>query len=270
MATSNPPRSARGTLRFAVPPTLGDVHTRAPALEAYLSEALGRPSEVVVPGSYESLAKDLLGGKVDAAWAPPFVCARIEAMGVRVLVRGVRNGASTYRAAVVCRSNANITKDTLQGTSAAWSDRDSVGGYLLPMAWLREQGHDPAKLFSKQEFVGSYKAALEQVATGAVDVTSLFAPSKNGGASTGISEVWPGQEQSFRVLTYTDESPNDGVAVAMSMSGQVVTDLEKAMLAMKDSAAGVQVLNDMFHAERFEPAPRMGYRALYRVALASL
>lgn len=271
MATSNPPKPARATLRFAVPPTLADVQTRSVALQAYLSEAIGKPAEVVVPASYESLAKDLLGGKVDAAWAPPFVCARIEAMGVRVLVRGVRNGASTYRAALVCRADANVTKDTLQGTSAAWSDRDSVGGYLLPMAWLREQGHDPAKLFFKQDFVGSYKAALEQVAKGVVDVTSLFAASKaSGGDSTGINEVWPGQEQAFRVLAYTDESPNDGVAVAMSMSGQLVTDLEKALLAMKDSAAGGQVLKDMFHAERFEPAPRMGYRALYRVALASL
>jgi phosphonate transport system substrate-binding protein len=30
------------------------------------------------------------------------------------------------------------------------------------------------------------------------------------------------------------------------------------------------LLKDIFNADRFEPAPRMGYRALYRVALASL
>lgn len=272
MANSNPPRPARTTLRFAVPPTLGDVQVRSAALQSYLSEALGKPAEVVVPTSYETLAKDLLSGKVDAAWAPPFVCARIEAMGVRVLVRGVRNGASTYRAAIVCRADANVTKDTLQGTSAAWSDRDSVGGYLLPMAWLREQGHDPAKLFFRQDFVGSYKGALELVAKGAVDVTSLFAPAAKAGQghTTGLGEVWPGQEAAFRVLTFTDESPNDGVAVSMSMNGPMVTELEKAMLAMKDSPTGEQVLKDLFHADKFEPAPRMGYRALYRVALASL
>ena len=33
---------------------------------------------------------------------------------------------------------------------------------------------------------------------------------------------------------------------------------------------GKQLLEQCFHAERFELAPRMGYRALYRVALASL
>lgn len=272
MPTSNPPRPARATVRFAVPPTLADVHTRSAALQDYLSKALGKPAEVVVPHSYENLAKDLLGGKVDAAWAPPFVCARIEAMGVRVLVRGVRAGASTYRAALVCRADATVTKDTLQGTKAAWSDRDSVGGYLLPMAWLREQGHDPAKLFFKQDFVGSYRAALEQVAAGRADVTSVFAPAKSAatGDATGIDEVWPGQAHAFTVLAYTDEAPNDGVAVAMSMNGPLVNELELALLAMKDSPEGAQVLKDMFHAERFEPAPRMGYRALYRVALASL
>jgi phosphonate transport system substrate-binding protein len=100
----------------------------------------------------------------------------------------------------------------------------------------------------------------------------VFSPAGRGGQGepTGIGEVWPGQESSFKVLTFTDESPNDGVAVSMSMTGPVVTELEKAMLAMKDSATGAQVLKDLFHADKFEPAPRMGYRALYRVALASL
>src|SRR6185369_2058104 len=113
--------------------------------------------------SYESLAKDLLSGKVDAAWAPPFVCARIEAMGVRVLVRGVRHGASSYRAALICRAESPLTIDTLGGRAAVWTDRDSVGGYLLAMALLRGKGLDPNKLFPKQEFAGSYKAALEAV-----------------------------------------------------------------------------------------------------------
>lgn len=262
-------KTARTTFRFAIPPTLSDAQGRSTALQAYLGTALGKPAEVVVPTSYEALAKDLLAGKVDAAWAPPFVCARIEAMGVRVLVRGVRNGASTYRAALVSRADANVTPESLQGTSAAWSDRDSVGGYLLPMAWLRERGHDPAKLFFKQDFVGSYRAALELVDKGTVDVTSVYAsPTGDGVPATGIDEAWAGHGGRFKVLAFTDDSPNDGVAVSMTMTAPMVTELEKALLAMADGAPAV--LKDFFHAERFEAAPRMGYRALYRVALASL
>lgn len=268
--THRPPRSA---VRFALPSSLGpDAEKRARQLHDLLAPALGGETEVLVAASYEQLARDLLAGKVDAAWAPPFVCARIEAMGVRVLVRGVRNGASTYRSALLCRKDSNVTLDTLQGTSVAWSDRDSVGGYLLPAALLREKGLDPAKAFFRQDFVGSYRAALEALIAGRVDVACIYAPSAKAGLgdATGVAEVWPEKQGEVRVVAFTEEAPNDGVAVSMSTAPQVVTDLEKVLLGLSATPQGQAVLKDCFHAERFELAPRMGYRALYRVALASL
>src|SRR5688572_11442244 len=104
-------------MRFALPPSVGAAAAgeRARQLEAYLARAFGRPVEVVVSQSYESLARELLTGKCDAGWAPPFVCARIEAMGVRVLLRGVRAGASSYRSAIVCRAADGLTLDNLAG-----------------------------------------------------------------------------------------------------------------------------------------------------------
>jgi phosphonate transport system substrate-binding protein len=245
---------------------------RGRGLEQFLSSSLGKKSEVSVAESYETLAKDLLSGKVDAAWAPPFVCARIEAMGVRVLARGVRDGTSSYRAALICREEVPLTVDKLVGMRAVWTDRDSVGGYLLPMAHLRSKGFDPSKIFFAQEFAGSYLAAVEAVHTGKADVTSVFAPpSKHGGNSvTGIEQIAPHLKDRFRVVTFTDEAPNDGVAVSMSTPQALVMALEKALMALEASKEGSQLLRETFNAERFEPAPRMSYRALYRVALASL
>ena len=266
------PRPARDYVRFALPPSLGEseVRARAERLEAHFQAALGKRTEVVVSPSYESLAKDLLSGKVDAAWAPPFVCARIEAMGVRVLVRGVRGGASSYRAALVCRAASPLTLDTLGGRVAVWTDRDSVGGYLLPMAMLRGRGLEPAKLFAKQDFVGSYTAALEAVLKEAGDVTSVYAAAGKVGDKTGIDELLPGREKDLHVIAFTEESPNDGVAVSMSAPAPLVMDLEKMLLSLHEAPAGAEILKDTFHAEKFEVAQRMGYRALYRVALASL
>jgi phosphonate transport system substrate-binding protein len=267
------PRPIRDFVRFALPPSLGEAEARARSarLEAYFAQGLSKRTEIVVAPSYEALAKDLLSGKVDAAWAPPFVCARIEAMGVRVLVRGVRGGASSYRAALVCRAESPLTVDTLGGRSAVWTDRDSVGGYLLPMAFLRGKGLDPNKLFAKQEFAGSYKAAVEAVLAETSDVTSVFAPSgKERSETTGLSEVLPGRERELHIIAFTDESPNDGVAVSMSAPSGLVLDLEKLLLSLHEGAKGNEILRETFHAERFEVAQRMGYRALYRVALASL
>lgn len=266
-------RPTRTTVRFALPASVGPgAQAAAQQLQAHLSAALGRDTEVLVSATYEQLARELLSGKIDAAWAPPFVCARIEAMGVRVLVRGVRNGASTYRAALVARADAKVTLDTLAGTRAAWSDRDSVGGYLLPMAFLREKGLDPAKTFHHQDFVGNYRKALEAVLDGKADVTSVFAPSARSAAAdtTGLGELWPEQQGAFKVLGFTEDAPNDGVAVSMSAASATVSELEKTLLSLHQTPAGTAVLKDCFHADKFELAPRMGYRALYRVALASL
>lgn len=266
-------RPTRTHVRFALPSSLGpEAPARASQLQTHLAAALGRDTEVTIASTYEQLARELLSGKVDAAWAPPFVCARIEAMGVRVLVRGVRGGASAYRAALVTKVNSSLTLDTLKGTSAVWSDRDSVGGYLLPMAWLREKGLDPTRTFQQQDFVGNYRSALEAVLAGKADVTSVFAPAAKSGVpdETGIAELWPEQQSQFRVLGYTDEAPNDGVAVSMGVGSAVVTELEKTLLSLPQTPAGQALLKDCFHADKFELAPRMGYRALYRVALASL
>lgn len=266
-------RSDRPLVRFALPSTLGPIAQElASQLQTHLAAALGRETEVVVGATYEQLARELLSGKADAAWAPPFVCARIEAMGVRVLVRGVRQGTSTYRAALLTRADSPLQLKDLKGTTAAWTDRDSVGGYLLPMAWLKEQGIDAGKTFAAQHFFGTYRHALEAVAEGKADVASIFASSAKSGQPDvlGVDEVWAGKGSEFRVLGLTDEAPNDGVAVSMNAPPQVVADLEKSLLSLHTSDAGRALLKDCFHADRFELAPRMGYRALYRVALASL
>jgi phosphonate transport system substrate-binding protein len=262
------------SMRFALPPSvgMGAANERARALETYLKKAFGRPVEVVVSPSYEALARELLTGKSDAGWAPPFVCARIEAMGVRVLLRGVRGGASSYRSALVCRKSEPLALEQLKGLTAAWADRDSVGGYLLAMALLRSKGMDPTRLFAGQTFEGSYHAALEAVLSGKAHVTAVFAPVSSAGNpnATGLTELMPGKADQFHVVAFTDDAPNDGVAVSMSVTTPVVAELEKTLLALADSPEGTALLKDAFNAERFEVAPRMGYRALYRVALASL
>jgi phosphonate transport system substrate-binding protein len=271
----HPPPAARPPFRFELPPSLGSegVRERADRLMSFLQGALGRPVEVSVASSYELLAKDLLSGRADAAWAPPFVCARTEAMGVRVLVRGVRLGLSSYRAALVGKAGEGLAVDRLKGLAAAWVDRDAVAGYLLPIAYLKSQGVEPARTFSSQHFAGSYRGALESVLSGAVAVASVFCPPASTGLSfaVGVEKVLgPGAGDKFELLAYTDEAPNDGVPVSMGVPSLLAGKLEETLLGLPETPEGQALLSGVFSADRFEPAPRMGYRALYRVALASL
>jgi phosphonate transport system substrate-binding protein len=271
---SAPPPSTRFAFRFGLPPSLGSTaaQERAELLSAFVEQALGKRVEVSVAPSYEALAKDLLAGRADAVWAPPFVCARVEAMGVRVLARGVRRGRSSYRSALVARAGSGLTLEKLQGARMAWVDRDSVAGYLLPVASLKSRGLEPGRIFASQQFTGSYRAALEAVQSGVADVASIFCPpaSTDMTYANGVEVVLPGHSAAFELIAYTEESPNDGVPVGMTVAPELVGTLERMLLALHQSEEGLRLLTDIFQAERFEPAPRMGYRALYRVALASL
>ncbi|MGZ3459880.1 MAG: phosphate/phosphite/phosphonate ABC transporter substrate-binding protein [Archangium sp.] len=264
----------RSAFRFVLPPSLGNTLApeRAGHFTAFLERTLGRTVEVRVAASYEALAKELLEGRVDAIWAPPFVCARVEAMGVRVLTRGVRRGRSSYRAALVARAGSGLAVEKLRGTRVAWVDRDSVGGYLLSVAYLKSKGLEPAKTFAAQQLAGSYKAALEAVLAGTADVASIFCPPESTGLtySEGVEVVLPGRGGAFELIAYTEEAPNDGVPVGTGVVPELVGALERALLGLHESEDGKRLLAEVFAMERFEPAPRMGYRALYRVALASL
>jgi phosphonate transport system substrate-binding protein len=261
-------------MRFLLPPSLGPeaASERAARLQAALRERLGDGALVRVAPGYDALAKDLLAGRVDAAWAPPFVCARVESLGAKVAVRGVRDGAATYRAALVCREDRPVGLGELDGKRVAWVDRDSTSGYLLPMALLKARGVDPAKTFFQQLFTGSYRAALEAVAEGRADLASVFAPSARPGreGETGVAQVVPELASRFSLVAFTDDAPNDGVCVSPAGSPEIAAEVERFLLSLHESEAGTRLLGDVFNLERFEPAPKMAYRALYRVALATL
>jgi phosphonate transport system substrate-binding protein len=245
----------------------------APRVESVLSRAMGQPVAVAVAASYDALAADMQAGRAQVAWAPPFVCARLEAAGARVLLRGLRRGTSSYRAALVCKAGAGLTLDTLQGTTVAWSDRDSTGGYLLPVAFLKGQKLDPVRLFAQQLFTGSYQAAVQAVLEGRAQVASIFVPPASvEGADfrTWLGAVAPGRERELELVAYTDEAPNDGVVVQPTLPAETVEALEKALMGLAGTPTGERLLKELFRADGFEPAPRNAYRALYRLALTSL
>jgi phosphonate transport system substrate-binding protein len=268
-----PPPRRRSAFRFALPPSLGTeaARGRAVQLQAALQKHMARPVEVAVMPSYSELAREVLGGNSDAAWGPPYVCARLEAMGVRAVARGIRHGSASYRAALVVRADSGISLYGLAGKTAAWVDKESAGGYLLALSLLRTKGLEPSRLFFSQSFAGSYRAALEQVLARRADVTSLFGSAgEDGERVLGAEEVLPGSEKELAVLAWSDAIPNDGVLVAPEADPEAAFALEQSLLTMELEDDGPQLLQDVFSVDRFESAPPLGYRALYRVAMASL
>ena len=95
--------------------------------------------------SYEELERALMTGQAHAAWAPPAICASVTRAGGKALFRAVRMGSSSYRAALLCRSERKIDLKSLHMMSigaplrTAWVDRRSAAGYLMPRRYLRNR-----------------------------------------------------------------------------------------------------------------------------------
>jgi len=250
-------------LRVALPPSYVRLEVeRRKRLEQFLGFATSLPVEINVAPTYEALADSLLSGQTSLAWAPPFTCARLENAGIPVLVRAIRRDRGTYRAALVCQATARVHLDRLEGLRAAWVDRESTGGYLLVASYLRGRGVDLERTFASQLFKGSYQAALAAVIAGQADVASIYAPPADGGGTLELEELLPGAQAQLKAVAFTDEAPNDGVALAPFTPPTLVRALEQAFIGADQLPMGPDVL-ELFHAERFELAPKNGYRALY-------
>lgn len=263
--------------RFALPPSTGlDGHAglhglrgATAALGAYLEATLGRPVDVTVSQTYEVLTRNLLSGAVDAAWAPPLVCAKTEPEGLLVVVQTVRKGTTRYASAFVCRAEDKLSLTTLRGKRMAWVDPWSVAGYLLPSAFLKARGMAASGLFAGQMFAGSYREALAAVLGGEADVGCVHClpempTSFRDAIDAHLDEVMVGAGARFALVTTTDSVPSDGVVVRPEVKEAEA--LKRALVGLGRAPGGAALLQQVFHAEGFAEAGKMAYRALYAIA----
>ena len=247
----------RTGFKFGLPPSLGTDPVWALAREfADLLYDVGF-STVVPYKSYQALQAAVLSGEVDAAWGPPLTCARVEASGGKVALRAIRSGSTTYRAALVSRKQDTFEIATLgQGSfrpRVAWVDESSVGGYLMPRAYLRDKGVDLAAAFLNQRLLGSYSACIDALLEFESDLTALFV------RSGGIAETWKERANRLRVLGVTEESPNDGVVISPATSEERREALINGLDHILGRPSSRKVLETMFTTEGFDVPPRGTY-----------
>lgn len=202
---------------FALPPSVNAQSDRVSSLRAVLGP-LGC-GFIAPSSSYEELAGMLERGDVHAAWAPPLVCARVERAGGRVVLQCSRGGSSVYRSALFSRRGITLSAESLTGKRAAWVDRKSLSGYLLPVSLLRGAGIQPEKVFREQLFLGSFAKCVDAVLDGRADVSSCFAsPTAARSTRVGFMQLAGNRLNELVVLAYSDECPHDGVALSPALN----------------------------------------------------
>lgn len=251
---------------FGLPPSLG----REPVFEMAREFAdvlfAARFTTVVPYKSYEALQQALISREIDAAWGPPLICARIEAAGGTIAQRAIRNGAVTYRSALVARamdrwSVAMITSGAFR-PRVAWVDEWSMAGYLLPRALMRREGIDLATSVLSEKTYGSYQACFAAVREFDADLTAAFVGAK------GFTATWGPRADRLQALAYSDETPNDGVVIAPELPAERRQHLEDNLVQLLADAHAHKVLCAQFQVDGFDRPPRETYTPLLALVSA--
>lgn len=233
---------------------------------AQFSELLAKKSKLEISlfesSSYEELATAVVSGYVDVAWLPPIPYIALERHGAVVpLVQLHRGGRSTFHSVLVVRADSRFHEPAqLVRARAAWVDRYSASGFVVPRVALANLGVDPRTAFSEQRLWRSHESAIRVVVGGRADFAATYA----GIGPDGAIERGPwldvkGAADAVRVLAVLGEIPGDVVAAHAGLDAAKRQRLTAALLAVSHDKRSRLLANDAFGVDEFRPFAADGY-----------
>jgi phosphonate transport system substrate-binding protein len=216
---------------------LGDAKAPFDELCALASDATGVRFEPVVTTSYAELTAAILEGEVGLAWLPPVSTVELESeLGVTILAIPARRGSVIYHAAFIVRRGGPKTLAELRGRRAAWVQRDSASGYLVPRMHLAAQGFDVLRFFSRELFVHSHAAVIDAVVGGDVDVGATFCNVDTFGKV--VRSPWQEDDgtslRPVEALATMGPIPNDAVIACAAMPAATRAALTRWLLTIDE------------------------------------
>jgi len=151
-----------------------DAVVRFQPFSAYMARTLGVPFRVFRATDYAGAVEALRSNHVEFSRLGPaaYALAR-RVMGERVapVVRDRDDtGAEGYFSVIVVRADSPAQGlADLRGRSLAWADPNSTSGFAFPSYFLRKQGIEIERFFSRTGFAGNHETAVLAVLNGSFD-----------------------------------------------------------------------------------------------------
>lgn len=229
-------------LRIGLTPTfLNERHALMADWRAYLERKMGRPVAFVLNDSYQETMELLHQQHIQVAWLCdcPHVTANPE---FRLLATPLFQGRPYYRSYLIVPEADHSTRGLLdlKDKVFAFSDPFSNVGYLSPRYELKKLGVDPDHFFRRTFFTRSHRKAIEAVAVGVADASSV-----NSYIWETLQQQGPALTGKTRVAARSPEYGFPPFVAYHTVPAKESLKLQQALVAMADDAQGREVLKKM-------------------------
>jgi phosphate/phosphite/phosphonate ABC transporter binding protein len=260
------------TFGFAAPEVSEEAMRNMTELATLVSARANADIAVSALPSYERVTQRIHKGELDLAWVSPIPFIALWRSKSIVPLASPRRGGMVYHGAIVVAADSPITELTgLAGKRAAWVDRYSAAGFVVPRIELAKAGLDVKSAFSEQHFYGSHGAVVTAIADGKVDFGATFVRLADNGAV--IGGPWssnPEIEKRLRIFATFGEIPSDVIAARESLDPAVRNRLRDALLAVAREPRAKDLLKAIFGADAFAAPITSKYEALREAAAAAV
>ena len=226
------------TIGFIPVEKADELTPKAQALQEFLENKIGVDIEIVVPTDYETIIEGMRFGHIDAAFmdtGPAWIAH--QRTGAEVVLAELVAGKVNYQATVwtlADNDSINSLADTV-GKRVAFTSITGSSGFVRPMGTLVTEGYINiegddivalhsalAQNFESYTFTGGYKAALQLLLNGNVDVAfgSDIAPKKyldlaDQAKLRPVTTIGPVPSHVFIVNADMSESTRDALVAAL-------------------------------------------------------
>ncbi|HEY1957314.1 MAG TPA: phosphate/phosphite/phosphonate ABC transporter substrate-binding protein [Polyangiaceae bacterium] len=230
-----------------------------------LSELAEVDLGVAPAASYAELAGKLHDGSAQLAWLSPIPYIALAHTGtVSPLVYNER-ATKHYASALLVQADSHVKRIAdLRGARAAWVDKHSAAGYVVPRIELARAGVDPRSELGEQNFYGSHEAVARAIASREADFGATFAHRE--GSTFAGPFTHPDVADRVRVLTTFGKIPSDLIVARSDLAMDLRVRLTRALRAMNADEIGRRVIRELFEIERFRLLDAEAYESLQAIA----
>ena len=216
--------------------------------------------KVVVAATPFDLAKLLEQRKVDfymESAYPTYVINSVHGAG-KLLLRRWKSGLAEYYSVIFTKRDGGVRRlEDLKGKTFVFEDAGSTSGYLLPKLFMQRQG---LKLTEKGRFspdsaateVGYFFARTQEKLVEAVLAKQAAAGAFSNDDFDALEEK---KKADIAALAQTDRLPRHLLSVRGDLAPQLVSRLEKILLAMDDDVDGRELLQKTDGTTKFDILP---------------